>query len=377
VNAPQPLATTPHREFGGTARPSLAQWLKPPANRWAFRHTRELFRSERVAASDPARMQTAPTTDLDPDLLDYFDRSHTDAVAVMHNGSLAWDWYAEGVAVDDRHILFSVSKSVVGLVASALITQGVLDDARFVVDYIPEVAGGGYGTTTVRHLLDMTANVAFDEDYEGDDLRRYREASGQLPSDETTGIRDFVAGLPQDGPHGQATRYVSPTTDLAGWVCERVAGQSLASLISTYVWGPMGAQADGDLLLDRFGTARASGGLCATVQDMARIGQILLLDDDVLPHAADVKSPGDKHTWDAGSLADFLPGAAYRDFWYQPERGSGIFLAAGIYGQRIYVDSVRRVVIAQQSSLPGAYDATTWMETLPRFAAIARALSQE
>ncbi|MUM30802.1 hypothetical protein FZI93_02595 [Mycobacterium sp. CBMA361] len=66
----------------------------------------------------------------------------------------------------------------------------------------------------------------------------------------------------------------------------------------------------------------------------------------------------------------------HRDFWYQPERGTGPFLAAGINGQRIYVDTVRRVVIAEQSSLPGAFDAPTWLEPLPRFDAIARSLSR-
>jgi CubicO group peptidase (beta-lactamase class C family) len=374
VSPSQPLQAT-DRAFGGKHRPDLTQWLRPPANRWTFRHTRELFWSERVAAPDPVRIDPAPASDLDPALLDYFDRSHTDAVAVMHNGSLAWDWYAEGIEADDRHILFSVTKSVVGLVASALIAEGLLDDSARVVDYVPEVSGGGYETATVRDLIDMTANVAFVEDYEGEDLRRYREASGQLPSDETVGIRDFIVGLPQDGPHGRSTRYVSPTTDLAGWVCERSTGRSFAGLISTYVWGPMGARADGDLLLGRFGTARASGGLCATVQDMARIGQALLLDDGTR-RTEDVRAPGDELIWDSGSLAGFLPGAAYRDFWYQPERGSGIYLAAGIYGQRIYVDSVRRVVVAQQSSLLGAYDEPTWKETLPRFAAIARSVSQ-
>jgi CubicO group peptidase (beta-lactamase class C family) len=362
------------RDFSGGPRPGLTEWLTPPANRWAFRHARELFCSERVAAVAPVQVQAAPAPELDRDLLDYFGRSRTDAFAVMHDGCLAWDWYADGVAPDDRHILFSVTKSVVGLVASALIADGSLDDTAAVADYVPEVSGGGYAAATVRQLLDMTANIVFVEDYEGDDLRRYREASGQLPSAGTTGIREYVAELPARGQHGQATTYVSPTADLAGWACERATGRSLAELIGTHVWEPMGAEADGDLLLDRFGTARASGGLCATVQDMARVGQLLISsDEDVARSVEDAKKPGDAQGWDSGSLADFLPGAAYRDFWYQPHRGTGVFLAAGIYGQRIYVDTCRRVVIAQQSALPGAFDAPTWAETLPRFEAIVRA----
>ncbi|WP_162528690.1 hypothetical protein, partial [Mycolicibacterium sp. CBMA 361] len=42
--------------------------------------------------------------------------------------------------------------------------------------------------------------------------------------------------------------------------------------------------------------------------------------------------------------------------------------------QRIYVDTVARVVIAQQASLPTAYDELTWLETLPRFAGLTQSL---
>ncbi|WP_208102317.1 MULTISPECIES: serine hydrolase, partial [unclassified Mycolicibacterium] len=363
------------REFGGGARPGLAEWLRPPVNRWAFRHARELFWSERVAATDPVALPAASSAAcVGPDFVDYLDRSRTDALVVLHDGAVAWEWYAQGVEATDRHILFSVSKSVVGLVASALIAAGVLDDGALVVDYVPEVAGSGYGTAKVRHLLDMSANIAFVEDYDGEDVRRYRQASGQLPSEGSVGIRDFVAQLGARGPHGEATAYVSPTTDLAGWVCERVTGRSLAELISIHVWGPMGGEGDGDLLLDRFGTARGSGGLCATARDMARIGQLLLSNrGDAATMYADVKKPGDRQVWDRGSLAEFMPRATYRSFWYQP--APGVFLAAGIFGQRIYVDTVARVVIAQQASLPTAYDELTWLETLPRFAGLTQSLS--
>jgi CubicO group peptidase (beta-lactamase class C family) len=305
-------------------------------------------------------------------LIDYLDRSRTDAFVVLHEGRPAVEWYAPGVAPDDRHILFSVTKSVVGIVAGALVESGRLDPEALVSSYVPETLGGGYGTATVRELLDMTANIGFVEDYDGPDVRRYRVAVGQLPGSSSEGIHAFVSGLPPTGKHGQAMNYVSPTADVAGWVCERAGGLSLAELVSAYVWGPMGAQYDGDMLLDRHGAARASGGLCATARDMARIGQLLI--DGAGGGVADVRSPGDRGAWTAGSLRDFLPHAAYRNFWYQPAGTPDILLAAGIHGQRIYADIPRRVVVAQQASLPTAYDHQTWVETLPVFENIARVL---
>jgi CubicO group peptidase (beta-lactamase class C family) len=297
---------------------------------------------------------------------------------VLSGGELAAEWYADGVGPDDRHMIFSCTKSVVGLVASALVAEGRLDDKAMVTTYVQEADQGGYADATVRDLLNMTADIEFVEHYDGPDVRAFRIASGQLEAPDSPGIHRYTVGLSRAGDPGRQVRYASPTTDLAGWVCERVTGRSLAELIADYIWEPMGAEWEADLLLDRFGASRASGGLCVAARDMARIGQILLREDLPTPlaaAAASVKQPGDAGTWSAGSLADFLPDSAYRDFWYQPPTDPEVYLAAGIYGQRIYVDVPRRVVIAQQASLPDSFDAQTWDETLPLFRRIAHQLA--
>jgi CubicO group peptidase (beta-lactamase class C family) len=152
----------------------------------------------------------------------------------------------------------------------------------------------------------------------------------------------------------------------------------MAELITAYVWRPMGAQHEADLLLDPYGASRASGGLCGTARDMARVGQLLVDGGSGGPASravAEMKKAGNPAAWQAGSMPDFLPGAAYRSFWYQPGGDPGLYLAAGIYGQRIYVDVPRRVVIAQQASLPSSFDPDTWAETIPAFARIARTLA--
>jgi CubicO group peptidase (beta-lactamase class C family) len=367
------------RQSGSGARPTINDWLKAPGNVWAFRHARELFRSERVRAGRGVPLPLAADTHpVNPALADYLQRSDTDALLVLSDGELTTEWYAPGVRPDDRHMIFSCTKSVVGLVAEAMVAEGSLDEKAPVTDYIPEVAQGGYAGATVRDVLDMTANVVYTEDYDGPDVRAFRIACGQIESPDSQGIHAYTAALPAAGEHGRATRYASPTTDLAGWLCERVAVQSLADLISTYVWEPMGAEFEGDLLLDRFGGARASGGFCVAPRDMARIGQLLFREDLTGPLAAAVaavKQAGDAQVWAAGNLADFIPGGAYRSFWYQIPNDPEIYLAAGIYGQRIYVDVPRRVVIAQQSSLPDSFDSPTWGETLPIFRQIAHSVA--
>ena len=45
---------------------------------------------------------------------------------------------------------------------------------------MPEIANSAYGDVTVRHLLDMTVGIAFDEDYTATEglIVRYREVVG-------------------------------------------------------------------------------------------------------------------------------------------------------------------------------------------------------
>jgi CubicO group peptidase (beta-lactamase class C family) len=362
------------RDFGGAPRPTLANWLTAPTNRWAFRHVRELILTERVSAGPGGPLPVVEDSDLlTEEVVRFLEESYTDAFVVLRDGQLAAEWYAPGVAVDDRHIMFSVSKSVVGIVASVLIADGLLEDSALVTKYVPEAAFGGYATATVRDLLNMTASIDFNEDYEGVDARRYREAIGMLPgAGEGEGIHKFIVSLPQSGPHGKALNYISPTAELASWVCERATGASLAQLISRYVWQPIGAEHCADLLIDRYGASRGSGGFCATARDMARLGQLL-----IDPPAgslglaiADLKKSAERDQWTAGNLNEFLPNGLYRSFWYQLDDAPGVYIAMGIHGQRVYVDSKCRTVIVQQSSLPESFDEPTWRQMIPRFQGI-------
>jgi CubicO group peptidase (beta-lactamase class C family) len=73
----------------------------------------------------------------------------------------------------------------------------------------------------------MRAGVAFDEDYLATPgaIIAYHKATdwvpldpGEAPSD----LRSFYTVMTErDGPHGGRFHYVSPNTDLLGWVIER------------------------------------------------------------------------------------------------------------------------------------------------------------
>jgi len=312
----------------------------------------------------------------------------TDGFIVLKRGRIAFEGYEAGDDGLNPHIVFSVSKSLTALVAGILADRGVLDADRPVTAYLPEAASSAYGECTVRHVLDMTVSVAFEENYldRTGAFARYREATGWNPvsePDRPQDLRSFLVSLERgQRAHGEAFHYVSPNSDLLGWILERASGLRFADLMASLLWQPMGAECDAYVTVDRFGSPRTASGICTTLRDLARVGELmrcrgLVNGRQVVPGwwIDDILSNGDRQAWLKGEMKALVPEGRYRSKWYLTGNGHDAFFALGIHGQWIYVDPPAAVVIAKQSSQPAPVDDAMDRLHLRGFDAIARALS--
>lgn len=252
------------------------------------------------------------------------------------------------------------TKSVTGLVTGILASQGRIDVNEKIKTYVPE-ASSIFDNVTVQQCLDMNSGIKYE-----DGNHYYRAAAGWnlLRGDESAkNLHDFLAQVeaPTDGPGG-GFNYSSVNTDLLGWAVERAAGKKLAVLISELLWGPMGAEADALMAVDSDGNARAAGGLCATVRDIARIGQLLADGGhNIVPSSwlDDMMHGGDKEafangSWKRGFEGDFHS-LAYRDCWLA-DRDTKVLCGLGIHGQMLMVDRTNNIVLAKTSSQANAVD---------------------
>jgi len=375
---------------GDATAPTLATWLDPEHTHWSFRHADEIV-DTRTIARGPKSLPLSPAhdaallelpfagTERDYVLGDFIATSGIDSFTVVNGQNLTLEWFAPDVADTDLHLMFSVTKSITALLCGALVGQGLIDTGALVTEYVPAVGDSGFAGATIRNLLDMTAAYAFVEDYTpGPDVRDYRYAAGWYPAPpESPALRGFLASRATDGQHGERFRYLSPTTDLLGWVCSAVTGLHYADALSQYVWIPMGAEADANITVDREGTPRAAGGLSARARDIARLGLLVARGgSDVIPtdFIDDLTRGGDPDHWAKGDFAPWLPGGAYRSNWYQPRTDPDAIMGAGIYGQMLYVDRAREVVVVTQSSWPVADDTTRHNDAYLASQAVARAL---
>ena len=234
----------------------------------------------------------------------------------------------------------------------------------------------------------MTVGISFVENYldTTGDFARYRAATGWNPVADpalASDLRSFLVTLRRDeNAHGAKFHYVSPNSDMLGWILERAGGMPFARLVTELIWQKLGTETDAHVTVDRAGAARAAGGICVTLRDLARFGEMVrnfgrAAGEQIAPRwwIEDILTNGDQRAWLAQpTAAKFLPAGRYRSQWYMIGNASGAHCAIGIHGQWIYIDPAAEIVIAKLSSQPLPVDEATDHLLLAAFDAIASAL---
>ncbi len=354
-------------------------WMSPPFNKWGFRHLARLRPSISVATGEgPASTLPEAKQDLNGfsfesvcglsvRLDEHLLASHCDAFIVLHRGQVKYERYFNGQTPNDRHIMFSVTKSLIGVLAEQLICDGVLNPDVTADHYVPEFAGSAFADATVRQLLDMAVGIAYTERYDdpASESSQYGYACGFQPAPaayaQYASLYQLLPALRKNGEHGGFFHYVTATTEALAWVMERAGGTPCHELLAR-IWGQIGCQRDGYFMADPWGRSVAGAGFSATARDIARFGLLLanggmhegraVLD----PRAIDAIAQGSDPAIYAANeeFSAWTPGASYRSQWYVFNDHSQALMACGISGQYLFVDRDADVVIVKQSSLPEA-----------------------
>ncbi len=310
-----------------------------------FSHMDEAFLTTDLPRGDGPTWELpyGPGFDL-PDGTDQWieDRAVT-SLLVMQDGAIRFEEYYLGTGPDDRRISWSVAKSYLSALFGILMAEGAissLDDP--VAQYAPDLKESAYETATIRNVLNMASGVTFDEDYldYNSDINRMGRVvalGGELD--------DFAASL-QDSfvAPGETWQYVSIDTHVIGMVIRGATGRSVAELLTEKVIEPLGLERDGYYITDGAGVAFVLGGLNFTTRDFARFGQLILQGGERDGRQIVPADWIDTSTWPS---APTDPGEiSYGYQWWIPVGAhEGEFMARGIYGQYIYFDQPRGVLI--------------------------------
>lgn len=353
---------------------SAANWRSAPFNTWAFQHieqiipTRTIYRGNGPVFPLPAASRRTieqyrkAMESGDFDLPAFLLANHVDGLLVLKDGRIVDERYRNGQLPATRHAMMSVGKSVVGTVAELLLHEGRLDDQQLVQHYVPELRDSAYGDATVRQVLDMLVGVDYSEamDDPNSDVNQFLYAArlGTPPPGVTpkATLYDFVRSLRKKGAHGQVFHYVTPTSEVLGWVIARATGSSWADLFEQRIFQSLGPERDAFVIVDAVGTQTAAGGLALTLRDAGRFGLMIANDGTLDGHrilplevVRRIKAGGDPSRW---VPQDWAKGVhSYGSQWWSDHTGRTV-TAYGIHGQLIRIGLDDGLVVVVQSSWP-------------------------
>jgi CubicO group peptidase (beta-lactamase class C family) len=153
------------------SRVTVDNWQEPGNLPWSFLHMDELFANApiRAAATDSASpLQRAAPGDpvglrcvavrlpdgSDSTVRQILAATSTDAWMVLHGNEVLVEEYFGAMGPDTRHVLMSVSKSIVSAVVGVLAGQGKIDTAQAIEHYVPELRASGYRGPAAAAMFD-------------------------------------------------------------------------------------------------------------------------------------------------------------------------------------------------------------------------------
>jgi CubicO group peptidase (beta-lactamase class C family) len=357
---------------------TLANWQEGPYNRWAFQNVGSIVPSAVISRGTgpvlelPVELEELGALTLDtvpgkPTLDRFLRHAYTDAFLVLRDGRIRYETYLNGMTHDSKHLLQSVSKSLCGALAGTFVERGVVELDAPTRTYVPELWNSAYGDATVAQLLDMTAAVQFSEEYADplSEVQAQDRAAGWRPRrpDDPENSYAFLRTLQPDGRHGRRFQYCSATTDVLAWVLERATGRRYTELLADELWSNIGAEHDAVVTVDSAGFGFANGGLCVTLRDLARFGQLMLHGGRIgrfrvasADWAQRHRQNGDPSKTEGSDFGAEYPNGWYSTKWWCTGQPDGTFYGVGIYGQFLWIVPEASLVVVKLSTLPRALD---------------------
>ncbi len=292
---------------------------------------------------------------LDPKLgLDtYMGAERVAGLIILHAGKVRYEAYGLDFDASGTWTSFSVAKSITSTLVGAAVKDGAiksLDDP--VTRYIPDLRGSAYDDVSVEQLLTMTSGVRWNEDYEdpNSDVAKFNNHVATKGMDATV---SYMRTLPRDAPAGTKWVYKTGETNLIGVLVSSATGKQLSQYLSEKIWAPYGMEADAAWILGSTGHEISGCCFSARLRDFARFGLFML--DGAQVDGGTALPDG----WIAAATTKRAeigrPGRGYGYQWWTYDDGS--YAAQGIFGQGIFIDPVRKLVIASNGNWPRATDA--------------------
>lgn len=297
----------------------------------------------------PRALPAGPALTLPVDIDAYMQGQRSAALLIVQDGKLRLERYGLDFDAAGRWTSFSVAKSFTSTLVGAAIKDGhikSMDDK--VTDYIPQMKGSAYDEVSVRQLLTMTSGVRWNEDYAdpNSDVARFNNHKPEAGMDATV---SYLRTLPRAAPAGERWLYSTGETNLVGVLISQATGKTLSEYLQEKVWANAGMEQKSTWILSKTGHEISGCCLQASPRDYARFGQFIL---DGATNGGQSILPDGWLQLATTKQADIQQdGRGYGYQWWTYDDGS--FAARGIFGQGIFLDPRRKLVIISNANWAG------------------------
>jgi CubicO group peptidase (beta-lactamase class C family) len=280
-------------------------------------------------------------------LEDYLQQGDALGFIVLKDNQIVYEKYLHDSKPEDRFLSMSISKSVVSVLIGVALEEGKIhsvDDP--VIQYLPYLKDSAYKDATLKNLLQMASGIEFNEDYLDPKADIHRVIFDLIRGGEA--FKETAVALKQEQKPGTKFHYQSINTQILGLVLEKVTGTQLNKYAEEKLWKKIGAESDA-----YFYESKNQPEICAfgcfnaTLRDYARFG-LMAMNYGKL---GDTRIVNDAWMHESTTAPAFNSGYGYQ-WWLTANSLDHAFRAIGIYGQTIYINPAKHLVIAQFRALP-------------------------
>lgn len=283
----------------------------------------------------------------------------TRALIVMYNGEIVAERYADGVDPDMRHVGWSMSKTVTGLLIGTMVADGRLrlDDPAPVPGW--QRTGDPRSEITLRHLLQMRSGLRHEEGaqpvYQSSEVRMMYGAGRD-------DMAAWAEAQPLESEPGSTFRYSTATSMiLADIATDLIAPdgdaddrqEAMAEYVEARLAAPLGMETlVGEY--DASGTLIGGSSFWASARDWAKLGEFMrnggaVAGAQIVPRAwiAFMTSPSPASEDYGGHVWLNRVTEADRDYFFAQQGPDTAFVLAGHLGQYVIVSPQQGLTVVR------------------------------
>lgn len=202
---------------------------------------------------------------------DVFSELQTVAFLVIQDDKIIFENYWGDYSQNSLSNSFSMSKSIISLLIGVAIDEGRISSVDDPIGlYLPEFNSGDVSKVSIRHLLEMSSGLSWDEAYASPFSMTTKGYYGQ-------NLAELVLSQEAEYSPGETWEYKSGNTQLLALILEKVTQGSVSAYASVSLWKPMGAKNDALWSLDKEkGVEKAYCCFNSNARDFARFGRLIL-----------------------------------------------------------------------------------------------------